>query len=43
MSMTPEASRYFSNVAREWDAIRAGYFSEEIRDAAIEKAYLHPI
>ncbi len=42
MSMTPEASRYFSQIAGAWDSVRAGFYSEDVRDAAIAKAYLHP-
>lgn len=42
MSMTPASSEYFGRVAGEWDNLRAGYFSEAVRDAAIRKAYLRP-
>ncbi len=31
---------YFASVAAKWDEIRAGYFTEEMRDAAIRKAGL---
>jgi arsenite methyltransferase len=40
MSMTSGSSRYFSQVAENWDAMRAEYFTEKVRQAAIEKAYL---
>ena len=42
MSMTPASSRYFNQVAAEWDAIRSGYFSEAVREAAFARAYLLP-
>jgi ubiquinone/menaquinone biosynthesis C-methylase UbiE len=31
---------YFAQVADQWDKLRAGYFTEEMRDAAIAKANL---
>ena len=31
---------YFAEVAEQWDEIRAGYFTEHLRDAAIAKAHL---
>lgn len=31
---------YFADVAAEWDSIRAGYFTEAMRDAAIARARL---
>jgi ubiquinone/menaquinone biosynthesis C-methylase UbiE len=40
--MTQTATDYFARVAGDWDAIRAGYFSEAVRDAAIAHAYLRP-
>jgi len=40
MSMTPASSKYFQQVAGEWDALRSGYFGEEVRLAAFAKAYL---
>ena len=40
MSMTPTSSKYFQQVSEKWDSIRAGYFSEAVRQAAIDKAYL---
>lgn len=40
MSMTAESEAYFKQNAGEWDEIRAGYFTEAVRDAAIRKAYL---
>ncbi len=33
---------YFNQVAGQWDEIRAGYFTEHMRDAAIAKANLAP-
>jgi len=33
---------YFNQVAGNWDAQRAGYFREGVRDVAIARAYLHP-
>jgi ubiquinone/menaquinone biosynthesis C-methylase UbiE len=42
MSMTQSSSEYFEQVAGQWDNIRAGYFTEAIREAAIAKAYLRP-
>ncbi len=35
-------SDYFTKVAGQWDEIRAGYFTEHMRDAAIAKAGLAP-
>jgi len=42
MSMTTASSKYFQQVSRQWDSLRAGYFSESVRQAAIQKAYLRP-
>lgn len=42
MSMTPASSKYFKQVSGQWDSLRAGYFSESVRQAAIQKAYLRP-
>jgi arsenite methyltransferase len=42
MSMTSISSQYFQKVAGDWDNLRSGYFSEEVRSAAIAKAYLGP-
>jgi ubiquinone/menaquinone biosynthesis C-methylase UbiE len=42
MTMTQAAAAYFERVANDWDEIRAGYFSEAVRDAAIAHAYLRP-
>lgn len=33
---------YFDQVAEEWDHLRAGYFDETVREAAIEQAGLFP-
>jgi ubiquinone/menaquinone biosynthesis C-methylase UbiE len=37
-----DSQEYFDDVAGSWDEIRAGYFTEEMRDAAIERARLGP-
>ena len=42
MTMTKASSRYFEKVAGQWDTIRSGYFTEAVRQAAIDKAYLRP-
>ncbi len=42
MSMTQASSHYFEQVAGAWDALRAGYFPEAVREAAIAAAYLRP-
>jgi ubiquinone/menaquinone biosynthesis C-methylase UbiE len=42
MAMTQASAEYFERVAGDWDAIRTGYFGEEVRQAAIERAYLRP-
>ena len=34
---------YFAEVAEQWDEIRSGYFTEHMRDAAIDKAQLPPL
>jgi len=41
VTTTPSAP-YFDRVASQWDALRSGYFSDEVRQHAIQKAYLHP-
>jgi arsenite methyltransferase len=33
---------YFAKVAEQWDEIRSDYFTEHLRDAAIDKAHLPP-
>ncbi len=38
--MSSDPQTYFASVANQWDQIRAGYFSEHMRDAAIRKAKL---
>jgi ubiquinone/menaquinone biosynthesis C-methylase UbiE len=40
--MTPAAANYFSENAQQWDAIRSGYFGDEVRQSAIAHAYLRP-
>jgi ubiquinone/menaquinone biosynthesis C-methylase UbiE len=42
MKMTQAATAYFERVANDWDELRAGYFSEAVREAAIAHAYLRP-
>ncbi len=42
MNMTPAASAYFERVADRWDELRASYFSDAVREAAIAHAYLRP-
>ena len=42
MTITSDASKYFAGVAGQWDELRSGYFTEEVRQAAIHKAYLRP-
>jgi arsenite methyltransferase len=37
-----DSQTYFAQVAEQWDGIRAGYFTEHTRDAAIAKANLPP-
>ena len=40
MTMTLAAAGYFDRVAGDWDEIRAGYFTEAVRESAIAHAYL---
>ncbi|MFQ5400558.1 MAG: class I SAM-dependent methyltransferase [Anaerolineae bacterium] len=35
-----DSQTYFAQVAEDWDEIRTGFFTEAMRDAAIEKAQL---
>ncbi len=42
MTMQGKTTEYFQQVAGQWDQIRSGYFSEEVRKTAIESAYLRP-
>lgn len=35
-----ESKTYFTKVAEDWDEMRSGYFTEEMRDAAIARAGL---
>lgn len=42
MTMTQASKEYFEQFAGEWDNLRAGYFGESVREAAIRKAYLRP-
>ena len=37
-----ESRVYFAQVARQWDELRSGYFTEAMRDAAITRADLPP-
>ncbi|MFQ6058858.1 MAG: class I SAM-dependent methyltransferase [Anaerolineae bacterium] len=38
----PKVGEYFATVAEEWDELRAGYFDETVREAAIARAGLSP-
>ncbi len=40
--LSSNANSYFAHVADRWDEIRAGYFTEHMRDMAIAKANLPP-
>lgn len=42
MTASNPSAPYFEQVARQWDQLRAGYFTEAVRTTAISKAYLHP-
>ncbi len=42
MGMTSASASYFERVANQWDDLRAGYYREPLREAAIGKAYLRP-
>ena len=42
MTNTNPSINYFEQVSGQWDKLRTGYFRENVRDAAIAKAYLHP-
>jgi ubiquinone/menaquinone biosynthesis C-methylase UbiE len=42
MTTTNPSASYFEKVADQWDNLRAGYFTEAVRESAIAKAYLHP-
>jgi arsenite methyltransferase len=41
MTTNPSAP-YFEKVANQWDNLRSSYFTEAVRESAIQKAYLHP-
>jgi ubiquinone/menaquinone biosynthesis C-methylase UbiE len=42
MTVTNPSAPNFEKVASQWDTLRSGYFTEAVREAAIQKAYLHP-
>ncbi|MCX7671371.1 MAG: methyltransferase domain-containing protein, partial [Anaerolineae bacterium] len=42
MKITQTAINYFERVADRWDELRASYFSDAVREAAIARAYLRP-
>ena len=42
MTASNPSAPYFEKVANQWDALRSGYFTEAVRESAIQKAYLHP-
>ena len=41
MNTSNPSAAYFEKVAGQWDDLRAGYFSEAVRESAFQKAYLH--
>jgi len=41
MTESIPSKEYFENVAEHWDELRAGYFSTQLRQFVINKAYLH--
>ena len=42
MNTMQKSKEYFAKVAADWDEIRSGYFTDEMRDAAITLADLAP-
>ncbi len=42
MTIPSETQKYFENVAGNWNELRSGFFREEVRKVAIQKAYLRP-
>jgi ubiquinone/menaquinone biosynthesis C-methylase UbiE len=42
MNTSNPSAPYFEKVAKQWDNLRTGYFTEAVRESAISKAYLHP-
>lgn len=42
MNKSNPSTPYFDKIAKQWDRLRSEYFSDHIRDIAIQKAYLHP-
>lgn len=42
MTMTGASSQYFEKVARQWDELRSGFFSEAVRETAMRLANLRP-
>ncbi len=42
MTTSNPSSPYFEKVAGQWDDLRSGYYTEGVRIAAIQKAWLHP-
>jgi arsenite methyltransferase len=42
MTMSKASEEYFEKVAGQWDDLRSDYFTEEVRKAAISRAYLRP-
>lgn len=42
LTNTNPSAAYFERVASQWDDLRASYFGEAVREAAIAKAYLRP-
>jgi arsenite methyltransferase len=42
MTTSNPSAGYFDKVAGQWDNLRTGYFTEAVRESALQKAYLHP-
>jgi ubiquinone/menaquinone biosynthesis C-methylase UbiE len=42
MTIPSKTQKYFENVAGNWNELRSGFFREEVRKVAIQKAYLRP-
>ncbi|MDD5371644.1 MAG: arsenite methyltransferase, partial [Anaerolineaceae bacterium] len=39
---TRSSEEYFNQIADQWDNLRTSYFTEDVRESAIAKAYLRP-
>lgn len=42
MTTSNPSAPYFDKIADKWDSMRSEYFTESVREKAIQKAYLHP-